>query len=400
MSVPGTPTKTFSTPLRPVTHEKFQSLREKVIRESPNLYKTKVLSDPTTSLKFISKSVGGTPLNNVFSRDEPFNNLLPSVSTAASINSKDEATPLQQESDLLPDQEAPTQNTMGGVDNMAPTAPSIGDFESPALSKFTGRIVNKELETKKIISNVIVLLVWNLALKFLTLFLYHMKTGKKWRKWVNNLILERVLYKINPHLDIENGVLAHLTITNVSHVVHLMIFCNIIASVWRLLVKSQSVQIDDLHLNARQKELLGVMDTPTNSKQKTLPRVVLSSATPLKATPTSSSNAPSPSATPTPFLFKSLRTPLKSKEQQRQQQQQQQQQQTQKSMSAFVNKVNAFGDLRKTALLNKQSFTPTPTPTVTANPPATPTSASGKTGYIPSSKYAYMMESPSPRKRI
>ncbi|SCV99581.1 LAFE_0A06348g1_1 [Lachancea fermentati] len=361
MSVSGTPVKMFSTPIRPVTQEKLASVREKVVRESPYLYKNKVLSDPMEGVQSTIKLIN-TPTATAFHRNEK--------STPSSFSSVV----------VEPHTRKEASENSPKVDSIARKAYSLGDFENPVLAQYNRRVVNKELETKRIIFNVIIILFWNLVVKYLRLFVEHTRKGTHWRHLLHTFILERVVYPLNPHINLEESSwVRFVNIESVSHMLHLIVFYNVTVSLWRLLVKAQNVNLDDLKLTQKQKELLGISETPSDSR--VLPEVVLTN----KSNPSSSSPPPSKISSNQPFLFKSLRTPLKSQEHKMQERQ---------AMSAFVNKVNAFGDLRKTTLLSKTRLNPNTT-SVTAIP--TPTNRSG---YIPSSRYAYMMDSPSPRKRM
>lgn len=348
-SVAGTPSKIFSTPSRPVTQERYASLREKVVRESPYLYKNKVLSNPVKQEKQENKSTG-VKLSNAFS-------------PRADYEKK------AVEGDVL----------LTGGDG------TLGAFENPILAQYSRRIVNKELETRRIISNLLAVLIWNLILRFLNLFLDHTQRGSQWSEWLAKWVQEKIVYRINPYTDLEQSRwISLLSLGNISHVFHLVVFYNVTVSFWRLLVKSQHVKVDDLHLNYRQKQLLGVSDTPQVSH--TLPKVTLAAAsqdTPVK----SATGAPVPvkPSTQPVFLFKSLQTPQKSKERAAAEHA--------GIRSEQVNKVNAFGDLR-TSVLRNVSLTPAQDSNVGLTVPIT------RTGYIPSSKYAYMRDSPSPRKSM
>ncbi|SCU96752.1 LANO_0E14268g1_1 [Lachancea nothofagi CBS 11611] len=345
MSVTGVDSKLFSTPVKNVSGEKFRNVREKIGRESPYLYRSKHLSEVGKDNEGNSGS-GPQPGPNKVSNDIPQN------------------------------------------DRPAESAVTSFAFENPVLEQYSRRIVNKELETRRIISNFLALLLWNLGVKFLELFLHHTSHGiglqRKLSKWVQELLI----YRLYPHADLDNSQwVRNATLTNVSHVFHLVIFYNVIVSLWRLLVKSQNVKIDDLRLNHRQKQLLGVSDTPVTNKL--LPQVTLANRDhPKSQVPHLASNSGTSESHVSPststFLFKSLQTPMKSREQ------------NSASVgvrSEYVKKINAFGELRN-PLLKKTSLTPSQNST---NPLMTPIN---RNGYIPSSKYAYMRDSPSPRKRL
>ncbi|CUS22230.1 LAQU0S05e00628g1_1 [Lachancea quebecensis] len=359
MSSSTVPRKMFSTPVKPVTQERFASVREKVVRESPYLYKSKILSSPVKDAKRVSRSVGGTPL----ARPAAFQKPRPSGL---------DHTP----------SEAEAKGTVAAGNSES----VLGEFENPVLAQYSRRIVNKELETRKIISNLFAVLVWNLALKFLSLYLDHTLHGAGFSKRAAKWIQETLVYRINPYADFEHSRWARLlTLANISHIFHLAVFYNVTVSLWRLLVKSQNVKIDDLHLNQRQKQLLGLSDQPQTSNN--LPRVMLAAGS-QETLSNQTSLATSPRKNPAQpvFLFKSLQTPLKSKERAAAAERA-------GVMSERAPKINAFGDLR-TSVLQKSSLTPSH-----VSSGSLPT-AMNRTGYIPSSKYAYMRDSPSPRKSM
>ncbi|CEP62746.1 Pom34p LALA0_S06e02850g [Lachancea lanzarotensis] len=345
----ATESKIFSTPVKSVSEEKFKSLRDKVGRESPFLYRTKQLSDVTKN----ANHDGGNSTPKLGSGSIPKNENI-------HVN------------DTAPDE----------------PIPAAFAFENRALGQYSRRIVNKELETRRIISNLVAVLLWNLAIKFLTLFLHHTSHGINFQQALTKWVRELVIYRLFPRADLDYSTMARIaTIANLSHIFHLIVFYNVTVSLWRLVLKSQNVKIDDLHLSNRQKQLLGVSDVPST---KNLPPNLSISSNVSKEDrkdqtthlnkPLSQSNSPSPL-----FLFKSLQTPLKSREQSSTA--------STGTRSAYVKKVNAFGDLN-TSYQKKPSLTPGQ---MNSKAFTTPIS---RNGYIPSSKYAYMRESPSPRKPL
>ncbi|SCU79380.1 LAFA_0B02740g1_1 [Lachancea sp. 'fantastica'] len=336
----------FSTPVKSVSEEKFKSLREKVGRESPYLYRTKQLSDVTKKVEYD----GENSASKLSSQSVPITNNTPVKDTVS-----------------------------------AEPVPAAFAFENKALGQYSRRIVNKELETRRIISNLVALLLWNLAIKFLTLFLHHTSNGINIQRTLTKWVQELVIYRLFPRVNLEYSTFAHIaTIANLSHIFHLIVFYNITVSLWRLVLKSQNVKIDDLHLSDRQKQLLGVSDVP--STKKPLPNLSLSSNIGIKDQKAQLNRPMSPNNNATPlFLFKSLQTPLKSREQSSTV--------PTSTRSAYVKKVNAFGDLNA-SYQRKPSLTPGQ---ISSNAFTTPKS---RNGYIPSSKYAYMRDSPSPRKTL
>ncbi|SCV03520.1 LAMI_0H08812g1_1 [Lachancea mirantina] len=362
MSTYGTPSKVFSTPQKSVTAVQLASLREKVVKESPALYKNKVLSSPLGSVGLQQPSAFGRSGTPALSPAVPQTATIPAANAAAT----ETVSPLDhaEDSDLYQQQMR------------------LGKFENPVLDSFSSRIVNKELESRRIIYNAIGLLVWNLALKYYQLFLYRTDTGGYIMHRIESFCTRHATVRIGPQINLNTTEwLAYVTLDNVSHLLRLVMLFNIVVSLWKLLIKAQSIKIDDLHLNQKQKQLLGLIDTPSNSK--ILPRVMLSS----------SESRPVPELLEVkkppahPFLFKSLRTPLKARNSLVNNDKQ--------SASAFVDKVNAFGNLQRAS--DAQTSTPVPVTSAATVPVTAPVNRSG---YIPSSKYLYMMDSPSPRKRM
>ncbi|SCU85832.1 LADA_0D10066g1_1 [Lachancea dasiensis] len=345
----------FSTPVKKVSGDQLKSVRERIGRESPYLYRNKQLPEHEGN-----NSITHSPAKvDVGSNTPVIDRHMPKVNNELLHNAVSG--------------EAPT----GGV-----------TYENPVLAQYSRRIVNKELETRRIISNFLALLLWNLGVKFLSLFLYHTTHGANLQQKLGKWVQESVIFRFHPHADLEASWARNATLANISHVCHLLIFYNVTVSIWRLLVKSQNVKVDDLHLNHRQRQLLGVSDTPVT--KELLPHVRLASGGPTletksTAVPKIDSREINGLSASSAFLFKSLQTPQKAREQQ-----------VTAPMdvrSDFVKKVNAFGDLR-TSFLKKKSLTPTHNTSIT---PLTPVS---RNGYIPSSKYTYMHDTPSPRKRI
>lgn len=317
----------YATPVRPVSREQFRSLRQKMVKESPGLYRNKVLSDPSLRTTLQSKSAPLIPNH----REE--------------IAEKDEVEETNDES-------------------------SLGNFESPVLRQLASRTVNKELETQIIVTNLITLSIWDLVTKFSKIFLDYSPIGRRVLEFVHERFWKWKLgiwvYKFHR----ERPTLARLmTWSSLDTLLHIVVAYNVVASLWRLFSR---VKVDDLNLTKSQKELLGLdslqsASAPTISK----PHVILDQGKPVAKPDELRESGESVPATP--YLFKSLETPLKAKQREQRQQIDLQRQ----GLGTTVSKINAFG-----SNFNKIEST------------------SGLNGYIPSSKYAYMMSSPSPRKRM
>lgn len=407
---------TYATPSRPISMEQFHSLREKMVKESPKLYKNQMLSDPAKRSEMASKSqsVPVTPKNSsIFGSRQPApvglngNENYRGTFNSSSVGKGEDMQILESENDRL---------DRPGDSMVDPNIIELGSFESPILRKLASRTVNKEMETQTIVVNLVILAIWNLFAKFLKIFILHARYGKELAAFFHRTFWGwqtalSVLKWYHKHPRIADWV----NWSNFDLLLHSIVTYNVIISLWRLFSK---VKVDDLNLTKSQRELLGLSSNDdkkaaaaayqTSSSTIEKPHVILNNQKgSLSQASSNSQTVPS-----TPFLFKSLETPLKAKAMEQQQQQQQQQINLQRqAQSAFVSKVNAFGSLRSNMMMNKNgkhsinnnntntntnknTFTPTAT---TSAPLPTPV---GRTGYIPSNKYAYMMNSPSPRKRM
>lgn len=422
--VSGTPAKTFQTPTRPLSQQQFQSLRERAVKQSPSLYKHKVLSDPTKKVSVVPKnvdtSISSFAQQSVFSRNAE-QKLQPesSFATGPAQRSSSEATPSfrsgnqqtlaanfngsastssvlfndwknsqrklkgdEQLQDLLPDEITGDKNVRNDS-VISPAMEQLGNFESPALAKFTTRMVNKELEMRKLIINAVVMLIWNLVGKFLTLFFNYTGTGSRLREQMHALFLKYVIYKINPQASRSSLLFQVLSWQFLGSVFHCVILFNIAVSLWKLLIKSQNVDVSDLNLTERQKQLLGIIDGEKDESSSHA-SVNNSSFDTLK----SSLHEEHKKRSSKTFIFKSLETPVKMREH--------------NGQTSFINKntnhvsfsvqpkkVNAFGtDLKNDKIM---------TPTISAIGRSR-LQPGGRPGYIPSNRYTYMMDSPSSMK--
>lgn len=329
----------YATPARPVTRDQFYSLRQKMVRESPGLYRSKVLSDPSLAVGLQSRSAPVTPAG-------------------------------RKTGELAVDGSRETHAKQSSREEVGDGS-ALGNFESPVLGKLASRTVNKELETQVIVTNLIALAIWDLVTKFSKIFLDYSPVGRRvlqfaqerfW-KWKLGIWIYR-LHRAHPRLA------SRLSLASLDTLLHLVVAYNVVASLWRLFAR---VKVDDLHLTTSQKELLGLDPMePVGRATSRKPHVILDQGKPVPKPEELRESGEAVSATP--FLFKSLETPLKAKQREQRQQIDLQRQ----GQDTSVSKVNAFG-----SNFNKIDSTPV-----------------GPSGYIPSSKYAYMMSSPSPRKRM
>lgn len=374
------PASTFATPSRPITREQFHSLRQKMVKESPRLYKNKILSDPSERPSGKIRSAPVTPRNYVEETRGARGTLLRDTNLV-DLNSR-------QLSELNADVVSGEDKTASGeLGKQASNAAEPGNYENPVLNKLASRTVNKEMETQIIVTNLVVLAMWDLFTKFLKIFLDYSHFGKVIaslaQEKFSKLKLGIWIYRLNREFP---WLVKRLSWSSVDTVFHLVVAYNVIGSLWRLLSK---VRVSDLNLNSSQRELLGLQpndvftDSHASSSSSKKPHVILDQNKRVPRAEKDGENSTTPS---TPFLFKSLETPLKAKQREQTQKQQRTQLDLQRqAQSASVSKVNAFG-----SNFDKIESRPVPWTTSQINP----------AGYIPSSKYAYMMSTPSPRKRM
>ncbi|AQZ13028.1 POM34 (YLR018C) [Zygosaccharomyces parabailii] len=335
-----------TVPSTPISREQFTSLRRKMAKDSPKLYKNKVLSE-----------VGNEKLQTVPKSSEVV------------------AKP------VVASEKYPKE---------------IGSFENPVLHTLAHRTVNKELETQRLVVNIVSLAVWNLISKFTGTLATHSTWGKQLVGYLGREVSQLGIQRTFMHWYSEYpGIFKRINWQNLNFFFHTIVVCNVAISVWRLFAK---VKTDDLQLNDNQKKLLGVDGEGHTSNQGHSAVEELASVEQSKRSP--------PEPPSTPFLFKSLETPMKTR------QREQMQERQRRTQSVIPKKINAFGTLKSSlprrppgsgGSLNAGLFTPNMT--ASSGPSAATTTYNlstpvGRTGYIPSSKYAYMMNSPSPRKRV
>ena len=178
-----------------------------------------------------------------------------------------------------------------------------------------------------------------------------------------------------------------LTAELVDYLCQLVISLNILFSLWKLL---STVKVADLSLTKRQRKLLGV-DTPSSDDNELphraqqqphyVPTAKAQTATQDKThIPQTSPNHPA-------YLFKGLETPLKTRQRETADQA--------KSQPHSLLTNNVFGSLQR-----GQATSSTLLRTVNNSTSDSPHTPVIRKGYIPSSKYAYMMNSQTPRKKI
>ena len=83
----------------------------------------------------------------------------------------------------------------------------LGNFESPVLKELSRRTVNKEMETQRIMTNVIAFAFWNLLVKFIKFFWNNTHVG---RQFCNRL--SRIhLYMLTFHTLKKANIIYHTT---------------------------------------------------------------------------------------------------------------------------------------------------------------------------------------------
>lgn len=433
ISAPGTPVKNFQTPSRPLSQQQFRSLKEKAAKQSPSLYKFKVLSDPTkksglgsseiakqSAQKTVPESDSSLFERSVFSgrrekssdgglighlskdRSRLENNIKQHIPPKAKVllskvslkSHEQPRTSLQAESssssDLLPDEAPPTGNETTKWDG---SEGHLTDFENPALAVFTSRMVNKELEMRRLLTNIVLALIWNLISKFVLLFFQYTKKGAQLRDEIHRLVLKYVVYKIYPQAHVQSIWFQLLSWQCITSVFHLIVLYNIGVCLWNLLVKAQNLDMSDLNLTEHQKRLLGIIDDHATTANSTAPATGerLSNNKPTgKNVHNTFVNDADSKAGHKPFIFKSLQTPTKMREEQYSSRNEIGGQ-NHVSFSVQPKKVNAFG----VQSVDATSMTP-----MRSLPSIRSQRQEIRPGYIPSNRYTYMMDSPSSTRKL
>lgn len=223
-SVTSTPIKAF-TPRKRLESDRLESLRAKIVKESSNLYKL-----PTSTS---NSQING---NNNTIPASPY--LTSSTSTAVSPMKNEISkfknipisSPSIKQEELNREHQKVGRSKLGRHYN--DTLPSIV-WEHPELAQIEKRIVNKELETKRVMINVIFLLISKLIYNFIELI---------WKK-----------------MDLQYEI--HFNFNNILIGFQLLFVWNILSGLYKVL-KPQD-QFNDLNLTPHQRELLGLPQAPT-----------------------------------------------------------------------------------------------------------------------------------------
>ncbi|CCC69856.1 hypothetical protein NCAS_0D02750 [Naumovozyma castellii] len=397
--------RTDSPGTRQLSEKEFTSLRSQVLRELPRYYEKNQNLPSTGSRDFLS------PASNEFDRRAE---IQPNEETA-------DSNPHQSLQDgfkkfLIGDPKSLLHN--GGTNGknsqecgelkelsteeneILTPSNNFGNFESPVLVNLLQRSVSKEQETQTIIANLVFFFVWNLIVKFVGLYFKHTTNGRM------------VLLKINKKLwslgwltklfnnSYFRSMFLWITWDHVEHLVHIIVALNVIISIWKLFTK---VKTNDLNLTPKQKTLLGIddemskMNLPTrlvgissdNKRRIEKPHVILgSSNVSNELVKGSNSDRSQKVSQPMPYLFKSLKTPSQIKNQRKEYDQK----------SNVKNGSNLFGSVQPTesGYSGLQGIHPM---NITRATNLNTTETSKSIGYVPSNRYKYKMESPSPMKR-
>ena len=302
--------RNFASPSRSMSPEQLHSIRQRLVTDTPKLYKDNVLSypdlQPPRQPEIGSSKYGmHVPADSNQHKDPSFH--LQNLSLHDSKTAATTTTNQQQE-----------QRDEVLMDDFSRMDTKLGDFENPALQKLLKRSVNKEQEFSTFVTNIISLSLWNLFSNFVKLFVSHTTTGKQ---------LRVQLYKKINRVDWIQDILANeyvkyvagtVTWNRVNCAFHLLVCYNLVLSVWRLLSNGRT---SDLHLSAKQRQLLGLKggkgkgsqhsgsnDISAASMRK--PHIIQTR----KPNDAADNNRVIPDQAETPFLFKSLKTPNRAKQ--------------------------------------------------------------------------------------
>lgn len=310
MSAVSTPIRAF-TPRKRLETDRLETLRAKIVKESSNLYKLPTTSPTRTSIP----KLNNIPISSPSLKQEELNREHVKVARRSKLG-------------------------LGGKSN--DTLPAI-EWEHPELIKIEKRTINKELETKRVLINILLLLSSKLVYNFL------------------ELILKKLI-----DLNVE----INFNFKNLLYGFQLLFLWNIVNGLYKVL-KPQD-QFTDLSLTPHQRELLGLPQVPITTTSD-LPvvknRLIKNIPESTKVEPVEHSEVKT-----SPENVKRINTPIASP-------------MASPSKSFSPRKIQSPTKQQSTSVqpkslttLKKQEITSTPT-------------------YIPSPKYYYRMDSPSRTRR-
>ncbi|CAD1779263.1 some similarities with Saccharomyces cerevisiae YLR018C POM34 Integral membrane protein of the nuclear pore [Maudiozyma barnettii] len=402
--------KNFASSSRPISRDQLNSIREKFVRDSPNLYKQNILSYPkleSHSTDTNAKTLLSSSSTSSSQLRDPLFNLrnLSLGNPSANINT---TASQPQQSEIITYELSPIK------DNNVFQTTELGNFENPVLQKLLKRSINKEQEFHTIVANIIGLSLWNLIAKFLILFFAHSTMGKQlyctldkriWSwKWLQTTYGNKTFGLI---------ISEKITWNHINYTFHVILCCNLIFSIYRLFSNGKTT---DLKLSDKQKQLLGLNNINSNNKEKgtqfkfgnqsinenmNKPHLIQMNGPGQSLHKKNNSNVAVDGTPSTPFLFKSLKTPQKLR------QQQQLENMHFQPINNSIYRTNAFGDLRKTAATNNYSNNNfNNNNSSSSNPYITPgydfknnnkhSLSMTNEAYVASPKYSYLMNSPGP----
>lgn len=354
----------LSTPSRPLSREQFFSVRERIVKDTPKLYQGRSIATDEKKERTDERVFTPTSSINIFSHKS----------------------------------QEPIQQT---VERQTVQSHDLGFFENPVLEKLAERSVNKSLEVQKIINNVLLYLLWNLITKFILLYLDHTSSGQKVRKnWLQTDQILALLHMPN-NKAAENAIDLLFSVSSFNKAFRGLVLYNVLMSIFALVGK---VKISDLKLNQRQKNLLGFIGQgETSNLRRIEPSNLMLKQNSKKTTENTKDqrvssginkkNTESQVSAP-PYAFRSIQTPMKKK-------MEEERNSNMNSVSNNVNPLvrsNIFNNNASTGNNRSVNFAELHHSDIVRRNSTITTLNDTSAGYIPSSKYTYMMDTPSPRK--
>lgn len=411
-----------------ITNEEFRTLRNRLINETPNFYKDKsVIRNPNT-FNNLTDNFANININNAIRNDNTYNtngsNNITDIANSrgdfydskADIQSKNKLNPnmSQQESNYLNNYsgEDNTKTDTSNQDDSNEQNITIGDYENPILEKIINRSINKENEFKIIITNITSYIIINLIIKFIRFFFNYTKSGKTLLSFlsqysINNksTIIKTNDFKNNGNfINFINLIKVKLydwdliekifNWENIIFFIKLIVTLNILIAIIKLL---RRISYNDLNLNLRQRSLLGLNENSlklnyyNNSKIDRKPHLILTNddrfidKNNLESIVDINKNRSA-----TPFLFKSLKTPLSNSKYN-----------VTDNLKDNSISYNRYANRNMFGLNNDNTnFNKSINGTVSNFKNDRVNSSNTNKGYVPSNKYVYMMNSPSPIKKM
>ncbi|CCH60407.1 hypothetical protein TBLA_0C06110 [Henningerozyma blattae CBS 6284] len=459
--------KPFNTPSKPISKDKFTSIKDTLIKESPRYLKS-ISTDPIFQNDTSNLTGNENPFNsnnqdnlgtfnNIKLLDDNSNNnntISNNMNIASPIDSLNfynlshMSNNTSSNYEVLPERnitsDSQSQDNNINVVNNIQNELTLGSYENPILKKLSHRTINKEFELQKIIASTLILAMLSIIIKFIKLFIHHSKYGIKLYLLPSDATSINLQFNaFNTDINIHFNFRYDINYDKIYFLIQCILVLNILISLWKL---SKNVKYDDLKLSKHQMELLGLNDRNSKNykrsqlskyndrrKSQTKPHMIqlnrnihYSNSNQRQQHELTSVTTKSGNLNETPYLFKSLMTPSKLKEFQSNKQT--------TSSSAFQRQpyshINNNSNFQRTmfnnlaynngtnnnnaTIINNNSSN---NPMITGsnlfgnsnnnntnfnihNSISTPNTNSNGTSiaYIPSSKYTYMMNTPTPKK--